>query len=54
MLALVLELLEGYLQPSGGAPANGHGVPAAAKVKKTRASQPRGRRPAPAKKVNHE
>src|SRR5260370_11014141 len=54
MLALVLELLDGYLQPSGGAPPNGHGVPGAAKVTKARISHPRGRRPARAKKVNHE
>jgi AcrR family transcriptional regulator len=54
MLALVLELLDGYLQPPGGSPSNSHGVPAGAKIKKAGASQPRGHRPARAKKVNHE
>jgi AcrR family transcriptional regulator len=52
MLELILEILGGYLQPAEPA-TNGTVLPAAVKGKKRPASQPRGRRSTPVKKVNH-
>jgi hypothetical protein len=53
MLELVLELLGGYLQPSGGAPTNGIGPRSTDKAKVRRPSRPRRSSPVRAKKVNH-